>query len=66
MSFTKIAALLATAASMASAINDYEIAEFNAILVDVNDNLEEYMSIAENNPDFVLPNGVLECYTHMT
>ncbi|CCK71161.1 Tir3p KNAG_0G01030 [Huiozyma naganishii CBS 8797] len=66
MSIAKISALLATVASLAAAINDYEVAEFNAILVDVKANLMQYISLAENNPDFTLPDGVLDVYTQLT
>ncbi|CAI5069736.1 BTE_HP_G0099600.mRNA.1.CDS.1 [Saccharomyces cerevisiae] len=70
MSFTKIAALLAVAAAstqlVSAEVGQYEIVEFDAILADVKANLEQYMSLAMNNPDFTLPSGVLDVYQHMT
>ncbi|CAI4039744.1 hypothetical protein SMKI_09G1540 [Saccharomyces mikatae IFO 1815] len=69
MSFTKIATLLAVAAvstQLVSAIGQYEIVEFNAILEDVKANLQQYMSLAYNDPNFSLPTGVLDVYQHMT
>ncbi|AJR37472.1 Tir3p [Saccharomyces cerevisiae YJM248] len=70
MSFTKIAALLAVAAAssqlVSAQVGQYEIIEFDAILADVRANLEQYMSLAMNNPDFSLPSGVLDVYQHMT
>lgn len=65
MSIAKIIAVLG-AATIASAINGYEVAEFNAIVVDVQANLNEYISLAENNADFQLPDGVLDVYTQLT
>ncbi|CAI4064851.1 Tir3p SKDI_09G1510 [Saccharomyces kudriavzevii IFO 1802] len=69
MSFTKITALLAAAAAstkLVSAIGQYEVVEFDAILADVKANLEQYMSLAMDNPNFSLPSGVLDVYQHMT
>ncbi|KAK5962298.1 Tir3p PWA37_000339 [Arxiozyma heterogenica] len=66
MSVKKFLALMAGAATLTSALDAYEVAEFDALLLDVNAHLTEYISLAENNPSFTIPEGVLECYTHIT
>ncbi|CCH63173.1 hypothetical protein TBLA_0J01790 [Henningerozyma blattae CBS 6284] len=66
MSFTKYAIILAAVASYVAAQDKAEVIEFNAILTDVVNNLNDYMSIAENQEGFVLPDGVLDVYTQMT
>ncbi|CCD26304.1 SRP1/TIP1 family protein NDAI_0H01300 [Naumovozyma dairenensis CBS 421] len=66
MSVTKTTVLLASLAAIASAQSGYEVAEFNAILVDVQAHLQEYMSLAMNNADFTIPSGVLEVYEQLT
>ena len=66
--YKKLAILLAAAAVNVSAyqINKADVVEFEAILDDVQHNLNDYIKYAEDTPDFVLPSGVLNVYTHMT
>lgn len=66
MSVKKFLALMAGAVTLTSALDAYEVAEFDALLIDVNAHLTEYISLAENNPSFTIPEGVLECYTQIT
>ena len=66
MSTKKFLALMASAATLTAALDAYEVAEFNALLIDVKAHLTQYISLAENNPNFTIPDGVLECYTQLT
>ena len=65
MKFSAVLALAATAA-MAADVSDFQVAQFQGMLVDVNAHLQEYMSLAMNNADFTIPSGVLDVYEHMT
>ncbi|KAL3231359.1 Cell wall protein TIR3 [Nakaseomyces bracarensis] len=68
MAYNKIALFLAAAlaATNVAAVNSDEIQEFNVILSDVMGHLTDYISYAENDPNFTLPDHVLDLYMAMT
>ena len=65
MKLTAVLAL-AVAAVMADEVSEYQVAQFEGMLVDVNAHLKDYMSLAMNDADFTIPSGVLDVYEHMT
>lgn len=66
MHLSILGSLLAFLAQQVRADSNAEAIEFQAILSDVNGHLNDYISLAMNNPSFTIPSGVLDVYTQMT